>query len=421
MIVPSRFLRLLPLLALAIGAGAIVHAQLEGGDRGVPPIDSSSSFEVTGIGVDVSAGSAEAARFGGWREAQRKAWQALWRRVHGAGGAPGLSDSALDGIVAGIVVEDEQIGPKRYIARLGVLFDRARTGQILGVSGQGMRSPPLLVIPVEWSGGAAQSFETRTEWQQAWARFRTGNSAIDYVRPTGTGVDPLILNNAQSARPGRSWWRFLLDGYGAADVVLPQVRLDRLWPGGPVIGYFSAFFGPDHRLLGNVTLRVESSDAIPKLLDEGVRRLDALYTQALAMGMLRPDPSLTIETPIDPDLLADSLELAPEDVGGLDTGAALPATTSAFALQFDTPDVGSVSGAEAAIRGIPGIRSAATSSLALGGISVMRVTFDGDAGALRAALAARGWQVQGTGDTLRIRQQAAAAPTPPPTGEPPKQ
>ena len=50
-------------------------------------------------------------------------WAALWRKTHGTVGA-GLSDSTLDGIVAAIVVEQEQIGPRRYVAKLGVLFDR---------------------------------------------------------------------------------------------------------------------------------------------------------------------------------------------------------------------------------------------------------------------------------------------------------
>jgi hypothetical protein len=403
----------LPLLALLLvaGAAAVVHAQLEGANRGVPPIDSSSSFEVSGVSVDVSAPNANAARLGGWRLAQRKGWQMLWQRVHG-GGAPGLSDSALDGIVAGIVVEDEQIGPHRYIARLGVLFDRARTGQILGVGGQTARSAPMLVIPVQWSGGAAQSFELRNPWQEAWARFRTGNSSIDYVRPTGTGVDALVLNNAQTGRPGRSWWRFLLDGYGAADVVVPQVELQRLWPGGPVIGRFAAFHGPERRLIGRFALRVENEEALPKLLDEGVKRIDSLYGQALAMGELRPDPSLVIETPVDADALEDSLALAPEEDTAL-VGTTPGAASINLTVQFDTPDVATVDATEGALRAIPGVRSAATSSLALGGVSVMRVTIQGDPAAFRAALAARGWQVQGSGDTIRIRRG-----TPPPGPSP---
>ena len=77
--------------------------------------------------------SAEAARLGGWRLAQRKAWGMLAQRL--AGRSSSLSDSALDGLVTGIVVENEQIGPNRYVARLGVLFDRGRAASILGVGG----------------------------------------------------------------------------------------------------------------------------------------------------------------------------------------------------------------------------------------------------------------------------------------------
>jgi hypothetical protein len=208
-------------LALAaLGLGAIVYAQIEGGERGVAPIDTSSSFEVTGISVDVVAKTAEAARLGGWRLAQRKGWQALWAKTHGGASGPMLPDSALDSIVAGIVVDDEEIGPNRYVARLGVLFDRARTGEILGVSGNVSRSAPLLVIPVQWSGGGPVSFEARSEWQKAWARFRAGSSPIDYVRPSGAGADALLLSYGQAQRPGRRWWRSLLDQYGAADVLI---------------------------------------------------------------------------------------------------------------------------------------------------------------------------------------------------------
>lgn len=401
----SRFLRPVPLafaLGLA-GLGAGVIAQIEGGDRGVAPIDSSSDFEVSGIKVDVAAKNANAARYGGWREAQRQGWRLLWSNVHG-GGAPGLSDSALDSIVAGIVVENEQIGPNRYIATLGVLFDRVRAGQILGVSGSSIRSAPLLVIPVQWSGGTPQSFETRTEWQKAWARFRTGGSSIDYVRPSGTGADPLLLNYGQTGRPGRRWWRMLLDQYGAADVLVPQVRLERLWPGGPVIGHFSARFGPDNRPLSSFVLRVGSSAGIPLMMDEGVRRMDQMFSQALADGRLRPDSSLVIEQPVDVEALPTE-ETAAEDSADtteMPDAAATTTGTATYSVQYETPDVASVSSTEAAVRGISGVRFASTGSLALGGVSVMRVTFAGDLGALKAALSARGFKVQEGGGALRI-------------------
>ena len=391
-------------LAGAFALAAAVYAQIEGDTRGVNPIDSSGSFEVTGIDVDVRAKTAEAARLGGWRLAQRRGWQQLWAKTHGgSGGAPALGDSALDGIVAGIVVENEQIGPNRYVAKLGVLFDRARAGQILGVSGVVTRSAPMLVMPVEWSGGTAYVFEQRTEWQKAWARFRTGSSPIDYVRPSGTGSDPMLLNYGQTQRPGRNWWRMILDQYGAADVLMPQVRLERSYPGGPVTGFFSARFGPGNALLSVFALRVESSDKIPAMLDEGVKRIDRIYSDALAMGTLRPDPSL-IETPvIDPETLLDTVADTNTTAASDNTTAtAEPATTMTYTVQFDTPDVGSVSGTESSVRNVPGVRGATTTSLALGGTSVMSVTFQGDLETLKLALQARGFRVSEGGGVLRI-------------------
>ena len=403
----SRHFRGLPLLvALFVAAiSGAVYAQLEGGERGVAPIDSSSNFQVNGVIVDVSGPSADLARSEGWRLAQRRGWEKLWAQSHSSP-APNLGDRTLDDIVSGIVVEDEQVSPNRYVARLGVLFDRVRSGDLLGVSGQRRRSVPMLVIPVQYAGGLAQSFEARTEWQKAWARFRASDSAIDYVRPTGSGVDPLLLTASQSQRPGRRWWRMLLDQYGAADVIVPQVRLERQYPGGPVVGHFSVFVGPDAKPVGRFPLRVASKQGIARLMDTGAERIDAMLTRWLHEGRLRPDTSLIIERPVDEAALSEATSPAETDVAtplsaGSTAGQGLART---FNIQFDTPDVASVSAVEAQVRATAGVRSAATISLALEGVSVMRVSFDGDAEALRSALASRGLRVSQAGDTLRIRR-----------------
>ena len=386
--------------ALALVAGSVALAQIEGGDRGVAPIDSSDDFEVSGVRVDVAGKDADAARLGGWRIAQRKAWQQLSQRL--GGGASSLPDGALDSIVSAIVVENEQIGPTRYIAKLGVLFDRARASSLLGISGYVARSAPMVVIPVMWSGGVGTAFEQRTPWQEAWARYRTGGSTIDYVRPTGTGPDPLLLNYGQVTRPGRGWWRTVLDQYGASDVVVPTVKLYRQWPGGPIVGVFQARQGPDNRLLGQFVLRVGSPAGLPALLDAGVRRLDETYQQAQRGGFLRADPGLAY-TPV-----AASTEAALPDDSLAVTAA--PVATSFIDLQFDSPSATTVNATEQAVRGVPGVASAATSSLALGGVSIMRVGFAGPPEVLRAALEARGWQVLGSGATFRIRRAPQLLP-----------
>ena len=401
-------------------AGTVVYAQLEGTERGVAPLASTGDFEVMGVEVDVHGDNAFDARKKGWEEAQRKAWKMLYKRTQG-GETSGLSDDRLNTIVSAIIVEQEQIGPKRYIATLGVMFDRARTGSILGVGGRRLRSPPLLVLPIMWSGGSPQVFENRTEWQKAWARFRSGDSAIDYVRPYGSDSESLVLTAGQADRPSRRWWRNILDQFGAADVIIPIVRLTYKYPGGPVTARFTARYGPDNRYIDSFALKVDRSEDIPKMMDQGIVRLDNIYSSALSRGILKTDKSLIIEDPFN----LDDLDLEDFDVdgelsvengegdapatpvvgSGVESGGeapAAPVTATSISLQFDTPDVGAVGRGEASVRAIPGVTSASTSSLALGGVSVMSVTYRGDISTLAQALRAQGWQVQQGAGALRI-------------------
>ena len=138
------------------------------------------------------------------------------------------------------------------------------------------------------------------------------------------------------------------------------------------------------------------------MLDEGVRRMDAIYTRALDAGLLQPDPSLVIIQPEvqelieEPTLAYEIPDEAPATVPGGTT--AVP-----FNIQVETPDPDSVQRAELSVSRVSGVTSAITTSLALGGTSVMRVTYVGDAAALQAALQSQGWRVEVVGgNTLRI-------------------
>lgn len=396
---------------LLVGGGVLVHAQIEGPKRGIAPIASNGDFEVTDVVVNTTGKNAEEARRAGWEEAQRKAWSMLWAKTHGGSGSS-LSDATLDGIVSAIIVEEEQIGPRRYIAKLGVSFDRARAGQLLGVKGIGRKSAPLLVIPIMVSNGAPYVFERQTPWQAAWAKYRTSDSTIDYVRPFGGGGESLLLNAGQMDRRSRTWWRVILDQFGAADVIYPIVRLERQYPGGPVIGRFAARYGPENRFLGSFTLRAQNPAGIPAMMADGVRKIDELLQQAFSAGRLRAEATLLLEEIDEEDLEElkeetetavekekDPLAAAVDSVAGRAEGEqndrpapAAPAQQVTVNVQVNTPTPEAVDKAEASLRGIPGVRSVSTTSLALGGTSVMRVTFQGDPSALNAALQARGFR-----------------------------
>jgi hypothetical protein len=398
------------LLALAIAAASRLIAQIEG-ERGIAPVATTQDILVSGIEVNEYADNSEEARREGWQSAQRKAREKL--------GGPKMADSQLDAMVTAIVIEREQLGPRRYIAKLGVIFDRAKAGQFVSTEGGAgrMRSAPMLVLPVLQSGGVRQVFEVRGAWQRAWANFESSASPIQYVRAVGGGGDSLILSAGQAGRRSRLWWRNVLDQFEAADVLIPVARLERQWPGGPVRGTFTARYGPDNRMLESFTLTAPNEAAVPGMLNTALVRIDLIYRDALARGLLTPDPTLMAgERQLDAALGALAARLQAAEAGAKAPSQTETETTatpepqqtqaaptiSTVTVQFATPDAAAVDAALGAVRGAPGVRGAATSSIAIGGTSVMRVTLAGDINALASALRAQGWQVSVGAGALRI-------------------
>jgi len=399
-------------LGLVVVGGSRLIAQVEG-DRGIAPLANSDDIQVGGIEVDVTGKSAEEARNEGWKLAQKKAWEKL--------GGPEMGIEQIDAMVSAVVIENEQIGPRRYKARLGVIFDKARAGQFVGrtAGGTGLRSAPLLVIPVLYSGGVRQVFEVQGPWQRAWANFQAAASPIDYVRPTGAGGESLILNAGQPNRRSRIWWRTVLNQFNAADVLVPVARLERQWPGGPVHGTFTARYGPDNTFLETFTLTADNDEKLPAMLDEAIVRIDRIYRRALVAGQLTPDPTiLSGQVAFDRALetLREKLMPLGPAAGSVDPASQAPTVTatpgtsaasvepsvSTITVQFASPDASAIDAALAAVRGAPGVQGAATTSLAIGGPSVMRVTVSGGIDALAAALRSQGWQVSSGGGVLRI-------------------
>ncbi len=401
------------MLAAFCALGVAVWAQV-GGERGIAPVASTSDIQVSGVEVDVHADTGTEAREKAWVEAQRKAWERL--------DGPELSDSQIEALVSAIVIERERLGPKRYIATLGVVFDRQRASRYLGAQGEATRSAPMLLLPVTVSAGTQMIYEQRNPWQRAWAEYQAGQSRIDYVRPAGAGGDSLLLTYGQTGRRSRTWWRNALDQFGAADVLVPIANLRYTYPGGPVEGTFTARFGPDDDFLGSFEMTAASPAELPAMLDKAVVRFNRLFETALANGTLKPDPTLNIGTPELSPALQRLLELG-RSVRAQDQAAASaePTTESGdaitaapirtpppegsvalYTVQVATPDASAFDTAVSSVRGTPGVRNTGIRSTAIGGTSVMTVSYSGTIAQLADALRARGFTVSQGSNALAI-------------------
>ena len=357
---------------------------------------------VGGVDVDVGGKSPIDARMNGWREAQRLAWPALWTRLSGqpASSAPRMSDSALDGIVSAIEVEREQIGPTRYVARLAVVFDRVRASSYLGRYASLSSSPPFLLLPVLQDAATRQSHEAESPWLAAWARLRAGESPIDYVRIQPTPGDVILLNAWQSERRHLFLWRALIDRYQVADVLIPELILDRSYVGGPVGGLLIVRFGTTGRELGRVRLNNRTGD-IAALLDRAVREADQIYVAALRAGNLLPDPNLIV-----PDVPLAALEDSGPDLGGnfggMDAGG--------LRVRVATPDDATLQAIQRMVASTPGVDGVRVQSFVLGGESVLEIVSQMSTQALRFALDSRGLRLDGGVLRRRLADEAPLTP-----------
>lgn len=388
----------------------------------------SDSFTVAAVSVDVAAPTATRAREVGFIEAQRKAWKLLWGRLSDkAGAVPSVGDSTLSTLVAGIDVESERFTSRRYIARLSVVFDpiavRRYMGKFDGVSSRN-RSQALLLLPVMRDGGAAYTYEASSPWARAWGNFGGQQSAIDYVQPTGTRGDAMFLNAQRGTRQNVDLLRLALIRYGAEDVLVADARIDRRYPGGPVVGTFSIFHGLDDKPLTRFSLRVADASGVATMLRDAVVRLDQALNLALRAGQLKPSKDMALVEVVTSQDVAPTIGV--QSFGGLQ-------------VMVETPDAGAWSTLERKLRQAASVTGVTLTGLSLGGTSQVQVAhgrsldwlrFDLDQVGLRlVSLADGGWLIRPKrpGDAPEPRPQAteeiatdrpAGTPAPSPGGAP---
>lgn len=398
----NRLFRLFLLIALA--ATAPLRAQESTGS-------SSAAYAIAGIDVDVVAANPMAARAAAFRIAQRKAWPLLWSRLTGtaAGTAPRLSDGQLDSIVSGIESQGERFSSTRYIARLGVVFDRSRTGEYFAGTGAALQSPPMLLLPLLVDGGAGTLFQAKTPWRAAWQRYRENITPLDYVLASGSAGDNIVLTGWQVNRPDRPSWRNILNRFDTVDVLTAEARLVRSWPGGPITGTFIARHGPDATELGRIVLRAADDAGLDAMLDSAVRGVDGIYAAALQDGRLRSEPDLTVDLA---PIIGSAPMIGEPEGGDLSTPSA-PATSVEAVMA--TPDAATATAMEALLRGTRGVTGVTITSLSLGGTSRLLFSYVGARDALLYELDTRGLRfVSENGQPVIRRRREGDAPVPKP-------
>lgn len=382
-------------LALLLFIGLMVGSAAQAAETTTP-----DTFSVQGVAVDVLASDATRAREVGFVEAQRRAWRQLWVRLTGKpeSSAPQPGDWKLSKMVAGIDVDSERFSSRRYIARLTVDFDpipvRAFIGQ-MGIGPGGKKSYPILLLPVVKDGGALAGVDPTSGWFQAWTTFGDMRSAIDYVRATGTTGDTVFLNPHRGGRQNLDLLRLALMRYGAEDLAVAEAKLDRRYPGGPVVGDFRIYFGPSRVLIGQARLVASNPAEVGSMLDQAVAQLDQAMNKAYDAGKLKKTKV------IDFSQITASAPVEPEPTIGVQSFRGID-------VLVETPNSSGWAALEQRLRAIPSVNGLTLTALSLGGTSQVRISYGTSLDWLRYDLDQAGIRLVSLADgrwTIRPKRQ----------------
>lgn len=210
------------LLAGLLGVSAFGQSAAQSGTDN----SASVSYEVSDVGVDITADSAVHARDQAIVQAQRSAFEQLLGRL-GADSAMSkkLDDDSLSEMVQNFEVQDQHTSAVRYIGTFTVQFKASAVREWLDKNGTTYSEaalPPLVILPVFAAKDHPVLWEEPTKWRAAWENANAG-SAVPLVVPSGELDDVSVISTQEAVNGNAAALKALIEKYqagGAAVVTL---------------------------------------------------------------------------------------------------------------------------------------------------------------------------------------------------------
>lgn len=284
------------LSAALIAAGLALPAAGQGTD---------DLFTVRNVGVDISSASASTARDQGVHEAQRRAFDLLFDRLTLDGARAALASPSADTIermVQSFEIQEERTSATRYVGKLAIRFNAAAIRTFMranNVAYAEVRSKPVLILPVDRSGGTAVLWQTGTAWRQAWANLAPQQAGlVPVIVPFGEATDVADIGVDQALAGDATALRRIADRYGAGDVAVAVASGTTDAGLTLTVNLYPATNAAESFALTQVPLPSDGTEAVPPSLRAAVEaithRLEERWTQASQIaGATEHDLSLT--------------------------------------------------------------------------------------------------------------------------------
>jgi hypothetical protein len=185
-------------------------------------------FAVTGVPVDVSAGSAAEARNQALATGQRQALRAMLERLtlrEDHARLPAINEALVNQTVQGFEIADERTSATRYIARLSVSFRAAEIRGVLrraGIPHSETRSPPLVVLPVLHTGERAELWSDPNPWREAWNARAPGDGLVPFTMPLGDLGDLQAIDVDKAVAGDEAALKAIAARHGSGDVLVAE-------------------------------------------------------------------------------------------------------------------------------------------------------------------------------------------------------
>lgn len=197
------------------------------------PVSAADLYTVQHVKVDETDESAAKAKIKAITLGQKKAFDTLLSRLvreEYRVQIPEFDNSAISRYFAGLSVEEEKTGPKRYIARLTYRFKTKEVRDMLlsyGVPFQENRAASVLILPVWLEGGKKILFEDKNPWRDAWLKVDSSNSLTPILVPLGDQNDRDAVSADAALKLNQSQFERLKERYQVSHVVVAAARPNR--------------------------------------------------------------------------------------------------------------------------------------------------------------------------------------------------
>lgn len=196
----------------------------------------SEVYSVSGIAVDATAASEVEAKTRAVDQGQRLGLERMFQRLtprEDWSAIPPVPSGEIDRFVRDVSVSGERFGGGQYLASLTVRYEPDAVRAVLrqaGVAFTDEPSQPLVVVPIDATGGARLLWEDGNPWRDAWLARPQDEGLVPVVAPLGDLGDALSLTVDQALAGDVAASRALAERYGARGVVVTVI--DTLAPGG---------------------------------------------------------------------------------------------------------------------------------------------------------------------------------------------